>query len=184
MLHRVDPTTVEIGTENWFRAGTGNQLMTAALRTSLENLPDAAIQIAIDLENSRPLIDEAVEMARENADGMTAGMVDLITKANNVRLTVDFSGENLLTVAASGRDEESATQLREGIDGLLALAKMGGQAAVTQLKEEDEESSKVVQSILNSLKASQDGSDVAITIPKPEGFEGAVERMSRMGGMR
>lgn len=183
-VYRADSTTIEFGTDNYIKAGIGNHLLSPGLKSAWDKMPDQALRIAMDLENPSDLVSQAVTMAKQNADPMAGGFIELINKVSDIRITMDLDAGNLLTIMANGKDEKSASELQMGLDGILAMGKMGGAQAVQALKEQDENAAKVVKAILDSLSAKQDGTEVQIVIPKPDGFEDAVQNMiqNQMGG--
>jgi len=181
---KLNATTIEAGTEGYITTGAGESLFSTGLGNAWSSFSGEPIRVAFDLDNARPLIDEGLAMARENADPMFQGMLDMVNKMHNVRMAIDLKdGGNLLAMGMASTDEETAEDLRGGVDGILGFAKLGAGRAVEQIREMDEGAGKVVSEILKSLKATRDGSDVQIIIPKPEGFEDAIEAIIRMNGM-
>ena len=180
VVYRDGDSAIVFGTENYVSMEIGDHLLSAGLKSAWEKVPDQALRIAIDLENSSNLIDEAVAMAKANSDPMMGGFIDLITKASDIRMTMDLTSDNLMTLAATGKDETAASELQMGLDGILAMGKMGGAQAVQMLKEQDEDAARVMKEILDSLSAQQDGTDVQIASPRPEGFEDAIKNMMQM----
>ncbi len=184
LLHQVDPTTVEVGTEAYVFHPMQTQLFSDGLKDAWSKVPDESIRLAADLQGASGIIGEAVEMGKQNGDAMTGAYLDLIDNAKNIRLSLDFSGDNLLTVKATGVSESEAEELRGGLDAVLGIAKMGGGMQVGAIKEQDPEAAAVVQELLNSLKATAEGTEVSIVIPKPAGFDEAVKgAVEKFGGM-
>lgn len=180
--HMVDDTTLVFGTETYVTRGAGNEVLSGGLADALGKMPDDGIRICVDLVNCRELIEEAVAMAKENGDPMMGGMVDLALAINNVRLSMDLAGGNLLTIGATGSDADNAKKFSDGLNGLLAMAKMGGQQGVQQLGQQNPEAGRVLGDILKSLNATQDGEEVLVEIPKPEGFEDVIVGLLPMMG--
>jgi hypothetical protein len=184
LAHREDDTTLVFGTENYITTGVGNHLLSAGLQTAWGKMPNDGFRLAIDLQNSSGLIEEAVEMGKQSADNpMAAGFMNLILAANDIRLSLDLSDGNLLTLAATGKDDAKATELQSGLDGILGMGKMMGAGGVEQLKQQSPDAGRVLGDIINSLTAKRDGNDVVVAIPRPEGFEKAVMEMMAMSGM-
>ncbi len=180
ILHRFDDKTVEIGTESYLFLND-RKVFTGGLEDAWSKVPDEAIRLAMDLDGAKGLIAEAVAMGKQGGDPMMGAYLDLIDNAKNMRLSIDLSGENLLTLAATGVDSDQAEELRGGLDALLGIAKMGGQMQVAQVKQMDEGAGAALETILKSLVAKADGAEVSVVIPKPAGFDdaikGAVEKM-------
>lgn len=182
--HKLNDTTIQAGTEGYIAAGASDSLFASGLSKAWGSFSGEPIRIAFDLDNARTLMDQAMEMGKADVPPMMHGMLDLISKTSHVRVSMDFKdGGNLLAIGAAGTDEDSAETLRSGLDGMLGMAKMMGGGQVEQLRAVDDGLADVVASILASLKATRDGADVNIVIPKPEGFDDAVQRMMQMNGM-
>lgn len=184
LAEQVDDTTLVFGTEKYLTTGVGNHLMSSGLQAAWGKMPNDGFRLAIDLQNSSELIEEAVEMAKaQTADNpMVAGFINLILNVNDVRLSMDLAGGDLLTLAATGKDDENTKKFHEGFDGILGMGKMFGAGGVEQLKEQSPEAGRVLGEILNSLSAKRDGNDVVVAIPKPEGFEEAIQGLIPAGG--
>ncbi len=183
LAHRADKTTMVFGTESYITTGVGNHLLSPGLQAALDKMPNDGFRLAVDLENASAMIGEVVEMAKANADNpMAAGVLNLILSANDIRLSMDLAGGDLLTLAATCKDEENATKFHEGLDGLLGMGKMFGAGGVEQLKQQSPDAGRVLGEILKSLKANREGNDVVLAIPKPEGFEKAVQDLIPTGG--
>ncbi len=185
MVTMIDDKTVEMGTEDYLTGGTGPGLFAAGLATAWDSMPEDAIRIAVDIDSARSLIDEAIDMAKQQAEGapMVGPIMDLAKKANDMRLSMDFKDGNLLTFGATSVDEETAEDLRSGLDGLLGVAKFSSGQAVKTLREQDEQLANVLSQILDALTATRDGDQVQVVIPRPDGFEEALGKLMMMSGM-
>ena len=182
VMHRFDDKTIELGTEAYL-FNKDRKVFTSGLQAAWDKVPDEAIRLALDLEGAKGLIGEAVAAGKQGGDAMTGAYLDLIDNAKNVRLSIDLSGANLVTLVATGVDEDQAKELSEGLDAVLGLAKMGGQMQVNQMKQMDEALASAMETILKSLNAKADGSEVSVVIPKPSGFDEAVKgAMEKFGG--
>lgn len=190
MMHQVDANTVEMSTEAYaFRSDMAP--FTDNLKTAWSKAPNEAIRIAMDLEGAKSFLAEAVDMGKQQMAGnpMMAGAgeayLDLIDNMKDMRLSIDLSGANLLTLNATGVSDDEAQELKDGLDSLLFTAREGGKSQLEMLSAMNPEGGVIAGKILDSLVAKKDGSSVSITIPKPEGFDrvviGAVQGM--MGGM-
>ncbi|MCP4082413.1 MAG: hypothetical protein GY819_12815 [Planctomycetaceae bacterium] len=183
MARKVDDTTIEVATSQYLEAGTGKELFSSGLTKAWGAFGDEPIRIAIDLDNARPLVDEGLGMAKEQMDPMMHGMIDMVNKMDNVRITMDLKdGGNLLTLGMTSSDDDTAEELRSGIDGLLGMAKMMGGSQVEQLRQLDGGLADVASALLKSLKADREGDDVQIVIPKPKGFDDALQSMMSFSG--
>lgn len=182
-----DENTIEIGTEKYLTQAT-RRVFTERLDAAFKKTPDFGIRIVADLESESELISEMVETAKEEGEPMMAPMLDLIDNAGDLSICIDFDSDNLLSIAATGNNEEDAEELRGGLDGLLGMAKMFGGAAAGEIPDAD--MADMAKEFLESLQATRDGMTVRIDIPRPEGFENAIRQaleavpmmMDRSGG--
>ena len=174
LMHVVDDTTVEMGTEAYVFSGNIAPF-TDNLKAAWSKAPNEAIRMAMDLEGAKTLISEAVAQGQQGGNPMVNQYLELIDNIKDLRISLDFAGKNLLTVNATGVNEEDAEELKEGLDSLLLIAKEAGKGGLTQLRQMDPEGADVAAEILNALNAKNSGTDVAITIPKPSGFDKAIE---------
>jgi len=182
--HKLNPTTIEAGTEGYLTGGAGKEVFSSGLGEAWDSFGEEPIRLAFDMENARGMISEGLNAAKADAPPMFHPLLDSVANANNVRICMDLEdGGNLLKICMLGVDDESAEQLRSGLDGILGMAKMAGGGAVEQMRAQSEEMADVASAILRSLAATREGNDVQIVIPKPDGFEDAIKGMMEMNGM-
>jgi hypothetical protein len=175
LMHAIDETTIELGTEAYVFMNNMAPF-TDNLKAAWGKAPNEAIRMAMDLEGAKGLISEAVAMGKQQGGNPMVGVyLDLLDNMKDLRISLDFAGKNLLTLNATGVNEEDAEELKSGLDSLLGLAKEGGKAALPQLRQMDPGAADVVGEILNSLNAKGSGTDVTVAIPKPDGFDKAIE---------
>lgn len=184
MMHAVDETTIEIGTEAYVYLNS-RRPFTENLSQAWEKSPNEAIRIAMDLEGAKGLIAEAVAMGKEQAGNPMVGeYLGLIDNMKDLRISLDFAGKNLLTLNATGVSEDEAEELKSGLDSLLGTAKFAGQAGLAQMREMDPGGADVAAKILDSLNAKSSGTEVSVAIPKPEGFDKAIENaVNQLAGL-
>ncbi len=175
--YRKDATTIEAGTDFYLEKGTGKGVFSTGLEAAWNKVPDHAIRFAIDLDNARDLINEAVEQAKQGAPPMMVGFIDLVNKASDVRISMDLSSDQLFELAVTGNDDDQAEELRKGLDGIMGMTKMSAQQMLPMLEEQDADAAKVIGEIINSLAATRDGTDVQIAIAKPAGFDEAIKNL-------
>lgn len=181
---RANDTTLEVATQNFFSKGLGENLYSPGLKKAWDMFSNEPIRIAIDLENARGLVDEGLDMAKDQMPPMMHGMLDMVDKMDNIRIAMDFQdGRDLMALGMTSSDEDTAEELRKGLDGLMGMAKMMGGAQVEQLQQIDEGMANTVSALLKSLQANREGDDVQINIPKPEGFDETLKSMMGMGGV-
>jgi hypothetical protein len=182
VMHQLDATTIEFGTETYV-FHPNQQVFTDGLITAWKMAPDdQAIRLALDVEGAKGLLGEAVELGKQGGNPMVAGYLDLVDNMKNLRLAIDISGDNLVSLQATGVDPENAEELRSGLDSLLGIAKLGGMAQVEQMKEQDPDAAAVAGALLKSLKATAEGNEVSVVIAKPAGFDEAVKNTAQKFG--
>jgi hypothetical protein len=172
-----DDTTLEIGTKSYIlQKDRGREIFTDGLNKAWSQAPNHAIRIAIDLDAERDLVNEAVDMAKmqSNGDPTTAAYLGLLEKTNDIRISLDLDSEVLFELGTTAGDSDKAAEVKEGLDSMLTMAKMMGPMAASQIP--DEGVKKLVTEIVGSLEATQDGDNVRISIPRPDGFSEAVKK--------
>jgi hypothetical protein len=185
LMGKVDEKTVEMGTEAYLLQAN-RRPFTDNLASALAKAPkEDAVRIVVDLEGAKGLIAEAVAMGKQQApDPMVGVYMDLIDNMKNLRLSMDLAGENLLTIQATGVNEDDAVELKEGLDSLLGMAKMGLKAQLPMIREQDEDGAALAEQFAKSLTAKNSGEEVSVIIPKPEGFdEWAASAVNQLGAL-
>ncbi len=183
VVHQFDATTLEFGTDA-FVFHPNQKVLTEALSAAWTKMPEKeAVRIAIDMAGASSLLAEAVEFGKQAADPTSAGFLELVDNMKNLRLSVDLSGANLITLNSTGVDSEQAEELQGGLDALLGMAKMAGTMQVNQLKQQDPAMSGILETVLKSLEAKVDGDEVSVVIPKPAGFDDAVKNFAEKMGL-
>ena len=183
MVTKLNDTTLVGGTTGYLEAGF-ESVLSKGLAESWEVTPEEPLRISVDLDNARDLMDEAIAEGKANDQtGMLGGFLDLLNKTRSIRISMDVKdGGNLLTLGMTGTDDESAEEVRKGVDSMLGMAKMFGGQGVQEMKAQNEDMGNALETIMNSLNATRDGDKIEIAIPKPEGFEKAVKGMIGGGG--
>lgn len=183
LAHQVDAKTIEFGTEAYIfhenrKPFTDN--LTAAWGKAPKN---DAVRIVMDLEGAKGLIAEAVAMGKQQTpDPMMGAYMDLVDNMKNLRISLDLESKNLLTIQATGVNESDASELKDGLDSLMGMAKMGIQSQLPTLKEQDADGAVIAEELAKSLMPSNDGAEVSIVIPKPEGFDAWVKKAAEQYG--
>lgn len=176
VVHQFDATTLEFGTEAYVFHPNNQKVFTEALTAAWTEMPkNEAIRLAVDMAGASALLAEAVEFGKQAGDPTVAGFLDLVDNMKNLRLSIDIASANLITLRSTGVDSEQAEELQGGLDALLGMAKMAGGMQVNQLKQQDPAMAGVMETILKSLEAKVDGTEVSVVIPKPAGFEEAIK---------
>lgn len=182
ILYAVDEMTLEMGTEAYiFRSSDNAKPFTDGLNDAWGKVPgEDAVRIAIDLEGAKGLISEVVAMGQQTSPPPVGEYLNLIDNMKNLRISFDVSGENLLTIQSTGVGSEEAEELKSGLDSLLAMGAMAGKSQLPQIEQMDPEGAAVLSEIIEALKATQEGAEVSIIIPKPSGFDAAIEKAAKM----
>lgn len=175
-----DENTLEIGTEKYITLNS-RRVFTERLDAAFKKTPDFGIRLVVDLASESELISEAVDEAMADAPPMMEPILGLIENAEDLSICIDFDSDNLLSIAATGKDEEKAEELRGGLDGLLGMAKMLGSSGVDEIPDPD--MAKLAKDFLDSLRATRDGLTVRIDIPHPEGLDEAIKQALEMAPM-
>lgn len=178
IAHRVDETTVEMGTEAYLLRAD-RKVFTDGLSSAWKKTPDEAIRIAMDLAGADALVAELQAMATENGPPNFAAYYELIGNISELRLTADTDGASLLTLGFTGKSDSETEDLEGGLSSLVGLGQMMGMGMVGQLKQQSPELGAAVEEMLSGLKAERtDGSnDIEIKLVHPEGFADAVKGM-------
>jgi hypothetical protein len=192
MMHMVDATTVEMGTDIYVTRDTkAGPPFSDGLKAAWGNVPkNQAIRLAVDLEGAENFVAEAIAMGKQQVKEPTMGeFMNLIDNVKNLRLSIDIQGDNLLTLQATGKGGSETTDFKDGLDALLFMGKTAGKPGVAQMEQMDPKGARVASEILKALKAKQDGDEISVVIPKPNGFNAVVENAVNnivpmmMGGM-
>lgn len=180
LAHRVDETTVEVGTEAYLLR-PDRKVFTDGLTEAWKKAPNEAIKIAFDLAGAEKLVGELQEMAAENGPPNFAAYYELIGAMSALHLTADMDGPNLLTIGVSGKSESEAEELEGGLGSLVGMGQMMGMGMVGNLKQQSPELGGMVEQMLKALKAERaDGSkDVSIKLIHPDGFAEAISGMMK-----
>lgn len=178
MATKVNDTTMEFGTTAYITRAD-RKVFSDGLTTAWQKSPDDAVRLAIDLEGASSLIEVGVAQIKEAAPANYGPFIDLLSAASDLRISMDFEGENLLTIGTTGKSESDAEDLEGGLNTLVGFAQMFGAQGVKGLKQQSEELGTMVEGILKSLEAVRDGSSVTLAIPRPEGFAEALKDLEQ-----
>ena len=178
MATKVNDTTLEYGTTAYITRAD-RKVFTDGLTTAWQKSPDDAVRLAIDLEGASSLIEVAVAKGKELAPPNYAPFIELLIAASDLRISMDFEGENLLTIGTTGKSESEAEDLQGGINTLVGFGQLFGAQAIQGLKAQSEELGAMAEETLKSLDAVRDGDSVILAIPHPEGFAEALKNMEQ-----
>ncbi len=177
--HLADDKTFEIGTTDYITRSDRN-VFTKSLVANWEKLSkNDAIRISVDVTGMQGLFDEGMDMARQQTPPEMTGVVEMGSSLAGLSVGMDMDSDTMLTLIAYGKDSEGAENIKDGLNGMLALAKMQAQQSMDMLEEDQQAAAKQV---MKALKAETEGNAVMIKIPKPDGFEEIIGGMLKGGG--
>ena len=116
----------------------------------------------------------------ETGEDIFVHKTGLVDNIKDLALIVDIVGDDLVTVKATGVNQEDAVELKEGLDSLLGMGKMSIQSMLPMIREQDPAGAGVMEKIAESLNATNENETVKITIPRPEGFDAWVVQQAAM----
>ncbi|TWT98453.1 DUF1559 family PulG-like putative transporter [Stieleria varia] len=170
---RIDPKTIEFGTDGYVMQTTRN-FRTDKLTATWNAMPNSPVRVAVDLDGAQALITEAVAMAQQQLPPQAMMFVDMVTKMSTLSIVADPDDSPMLLLTTTGKDAEAATAIEATLNGVLGMARVGGQQAVDSMKESDPELAAAGASILASLQAKRNDSVVTVEIQRPAGLEEAL----------
>ena len=177
--HLADDKTFEIGTTDYITRSDRN-VFTKSLVANWEKLSkNDAIRISVDVTGMQGLFNEGMDMARQQVPPQMTGVVEMGSSLAGLSVGMDMNSDTMLTLIAYGKDSEGAENIKDGLNGMLALAKMQAQQSMDMLEEDQQAAAKQV---MKALKAQTEGNAVMIKIPKPDGFEEIIDGMLKGGG--
>ncbi len=176
LAERSGDSMVFMGTEKYISRAE-KMFATDGLKSAWGKMSDDAVRIAIDVEGMPALREQIIEMGSQAPPPFNT-FAELLNNVNDLRIAIDLDGDNLLTIAATGKDADMAEEFAEGLDALLGMGKMGIMMQAGAIPEGD--AKNAVMEIAESLSATSKGSEVTVIVPKPKGFNEAI--MGLLGG--
>ncbi len=174
MVRKVNDKTVEMGTKG-FLFRPDRKPFTDNLQAALKNAPKGDIRIVMDLNGAKGLLAQAVEMGKGNPPHpMVPTYLELVDNMKDMAISINLTGGDLLSLKATGVNEADATELKEGLDSLLGIAKFSIKGMLPTIRAQDPDGAVVVEKLTGSLNAKSEGTIVSINIPTPEGFDSWV----------
>lgn len=169
LAQKVDDKTLEMGTEKYVTRAD-RKVNTDALNKAWSLAPKHAVRIVVDVEGMADLREELIDFVAQMAPQGVA-YAELLNNVTNLRITVDLDSDQLLTICATGKDEEMAEEFADGLDSLLMFGKMGLDPA----RAPNDEAANVMSEIADAMEAKLEGNEVSVIIPRPEGFNEFIE---------
>ncbi len=163
LTHRVDEKTMETATKKYIMRAD-REVGTDGLSKAWGMAPDHAIRIVVDVDGMADLKEDLIDFVGES--GVALDYVELLNNISNIRLTIDLDGDDLLTLSATGKDENLAEEFADGLDSIFFTAKFG----LNPANAPNPEAGEVMQDISDALEAKVDGKEVNVVIPRPAGL--------------
>ncbi len=174
----VNPTTLEFGTIGYM-SQAADKTWSAALRQSWAGMPEHSLRIAADFDAARAFVNEALAMAKEQTPPEARAFLGPIDKISGLQFSVDGGGQQLLSLTITGVDDAGASDIHDGVEALLGLVRMAAGEQVAMMKERTPETARVAEEILSALNSQLAGKTVKLVVPRPMGFEAAIEEALR-----
>ena len=176
MVTRVDERTLEIGTPTYLYLEDRN-VVTEKAKAAWVKLPEEAVRLSVDLSDSQELIDGAMGMLRMTAGDEAGDLFEFVKDLRSLNFHMDPGSDALFTLFATASSEAKAEEVKGVVDGLLFMGRMTAKQGIRAMPVEDEDAKKMMNSVVDSLKATSSGEKVTISIPKPEGFEDMIKNV-------
>ena len=175
VMYLADDKTVAMASGG-FIDKTGDAPITADLATAWKTMPDTALKLSIDGVNARALVKSMVKDAKQKTGEPIAGAIlDLFPTMDNINLSLDFASADLLKLNATSSDEDKAGDINAGFKSLVTMAKPVAKQGLTMIEGQAPNAAATFGKLVNGMDVKQSGKSVTLNIPRPEGFEDAVE---------
>ncbi len=180
-MYLVDDQTIAL-TSDGFQDKTDGMPFTDALSTAWKAAPDSAIKLSIDGVNARALIKSIVEQGKKNGGGnpIIAAVMDLFPTMDNINLAIDLSSADLIKLNMTGSDEDKAGDINDGFKSLVTMAKPMAKGGLSMIGAQAPDAAATLGKLVDGMGVKQEGKSVTMNIPRPEGFEDAVQEMVPM----
>ena len=175
VMYQVSDKVVELASEG-FAYRTVEVPVTEALGTAWKTMPDEALKISIDGVSARGLLKSLAKEGKKNAAGnpIAGAVMDLFPTMDNIGLSIDLASANLLTMKMVGNDEEAAGDINDGFKSMVTVLKPAANNGLGMLQAQAPEAAAVFGKVVNGMDVKQDGKNVTLSVPRPEGFEDAT----------
>ena len=150
--------------------------ITDALATSWKGMPNSALKLSIDGVNARDLLKSIVKEGKKNAGNPIVGAVlDLFPTMDNINLSIDLSSADLVKLNMTSSSEDKASDINDGFKSLVTMAKPMAKQGLTMLEQQAPGPAATFGELVNGMDVKQNGNTVTMNIPRPEGFEDAIQ---------
>ena len=175
VMYLADDKTIAMASGG-FIDKTGGAPITDALATAWKTMPDTALKLSIDGVNARALVKNMVKDAKaKTGEPVVGAILDLFPTMDNINLSVDFASADLLKLSATSSDEAKATDINDGFKSLVTMAKPAAKQGLAMIEGQAPNAAATFGKLVNGMDVKQSGKSVTLNIPRPEGFEDAVQ---------
>ena len=169
LFTKMDDDSMAIGTPGYLKKG-GKDLNSKPVADLLSSLPTHAVRVALDMGAAADLMDEFNDMMQGQIPPEAAPFIEVAMKIEAVKLSLDMEDEKLMVLGIKGKDEEATKEIFGTIDGLLNMAKFAAGAQIAQMKKDSPKTAEVVSALIASLKPKNEGNEMTMVVPRPEGM--------------
>lgn len=174
MVFQSDMSELEMASKKYMLQ-KDRKLMSPKLQSIWKNIPNTAIRLAVDLDGNQKILSQLVEMGKQNSDPTAGAFFDLVDNMDGAIFAADLNSADLVMLELFGKSDSEATELKEGLDGLISLGKMAAGPMLNSVAKEQAEVGRVGKSTLAGLAATQNGNKVRVAIKRPDGFDKMVQ---------
>ena len=175
VMYQISDKVIELASEG-FAYRTVEMPLTDALAAAWKTMPDEALKISIDGVSARGLIKSMVKDGKKQAAGnpIAGAVLDLFPTMDNINLSVDLESANLLTMKMVGTDEDASGDIHDAFKSVMTIVKPEAMKGLGVLEAQAPEPAAVFGKVISGMDVKQDGKNVTLHIPRPDGFEDAT----------
>ena len=177
-MYLVDDKTVAL-TSAGFQGQTGAMPFTGGLATAWKTLPDSAVKLSIDGVNARGLVTSMIKDAKKNSGGnpIVDAVMDLFPTMDNINLSIDLASADLLKLNMTSSNEDKAGDINDGFKSLVTMSKPMAQQGLKMIEPMAPNATATFGKLVSGMDVNRSGTSVTMNIPRPEGFEDAVQEI-------
>ena len=96
---------------------------------------------------------------------------------DNINLSIDLASADLLKLNMTSSDESKASDINDGFKSLVTMAKPVAKQGLAMLQGNAPDSAATLGKLVDGMDVKQTGNSVTLNIPRPEGFEDAIQEV-------
>ena len=177
VMYQVNEKVVELASKEFAYRSDTDSPMTDRLATAWKAMPNKALKISVDGVNARGLMKSLAEDGKKTVGGnpIAGAILDLFPTMDNINLSVDLASANLLTLQMAGSDKDKSVDIHDAFKALMTLVKPGAKQGIDAfIGPQAPEAAAVLGKLVSGMDVTQEGNNVALNIPRPDGFEDAT----------